>query len=279
MSCLGAHVSVAGGAPRAVERAAELACDAFQIFVKSPNQWRNAPRPEAECKAFREALGRAGTPVIAHSGYLINLASSKADVLERSRAALADELERCRALGVAGLVLHPGAAMDGERDAALDAVARSLDDVLERVPGNEVRILLENTAGQGSTLGTSPRELAAIVARVERPERLAVCLDTCHAFAAGYDLRRPDGLERLIDELDAELGRERLAAWHLNDSKRGLGEHRDRHANIGEGELGLECFARLVHDARFADLPMIVETPLGDDKQGHARDLETLRGL
>lgn len=279
MPSLGAHVSVAGGAPKAVERASELACDAFQIFVKSPSQWRNKPRTEAECVAFREAREAAGLPVIAHAGYLINLASAKEDVLARSRDALADEIARCDALGVPGLVLHPGAAMDGDRDAALDAVAHSLDAVLAEAPSSSTTVLLENTAGQGSTLGITPAELAAIVARVERPERLGVCLDTCHAFAAGYDLRESEGLERLIDELDAGPGRERLAAWHLNDSKHGLGEHRDRHANIGDGVLGLEAFARLLHDDRFASLPMIVETPLGDDKQGHARDLETLRGL
>jgi deoxyribonuclease-4 len=278
MGLLGAHVSVSGGAEKAVARATDLGCDAFQIFVKSPNRWRNAPRAPEEAAAFRDAREAAALPVVAHAGYLINLASPKAEVRAKSRDALADELRRCAALGVPGLVLHPGAPQDDGREVGLDRVAEGLDAVHAEVGELPVRVLLENTAGQGSTLGVSVGELRAILDRVDAPRRVGVCLDTCHAFAAGYDLRS-DGYERLVGELIDGPGLEALACWHLNDSKFPLGEHRDRHANIGDGELGLSPFARLLRDDRFADLPMILETPLGDDEQGHARDLATLRSL
>lgn len=279
MGSPGAHVSIAGAADRAVARATDLGCDAFQIFVKSPNRWSNAPRPDEEAAAFREAREAAGLPVVAHAGYLINLASPKEEVRERSHRALLDELRRCLALEVPGLVLHPGAPQDDGREVGIERVARGLDAVFDELGDAPVRVLLENTAGQGSTLGVSVAELEAIRSRAEHADRLGVCLDTCHAFAAGYDLRDEAGYERLLGELADGPGLETLACWHLNDSKFPLGEHRDRHANIGDGALGLEPFARLLHDDRFASLPMILETPLGADGQGHARDLATLREL
>ncbi|MEX2501829.1 MAG: deoxyribonuclease IV [Trueperaceae bacterium] len=275
----GAHVSVAGGAPAAVERARELGCDAFQIFVKSPNRWSAKERPAAESDAFRKGREGVGLPVVAHAGYLINLASPKPEVRDKSADALLDELRRCEALGVPGLVLHPGAPQNDGREIGIDRVAQGLDAVLERLGPASVRVLLENTAGQGSTLGVDLAEIEAIRARSAVPDRLGVCLDTCHAFAAGYDLRDASGYERLIDELADGSGTGTLACWHLNDSKFPLGARRDRHANIGDGELGREPFARLLHDDRFAELPMILETPLGDDELGHARDLATLRAL
>lgn len=271
-------MSIAGGADKAVGRAAEIGCSAFQIFVKSPSRWSNPPRKKAEAEAFRQARADAGMPVVAHAGYLINLASSNEEVAEKSLGALLDELQRCEQLGVPDLVLHPGAPMDASREVGIERAARGLDAVLHRFQGN-VRVLLENTAGQGSTLGLTVRELAAIVERTEARHRLGVCLDTCHAFAAGYDLREPAGYERLIEELGATLGLEALACWHLNDSKFALGRNRDRHANIGEGEIGRDAFARLLHDHRFADVPMLLETPLGDDDGGHARDMATLAEL
>ena len=275
----GAHTSIAGGAPNAVERATEIGCEAFQIFVKSPNRWSNKPRSTRETDAFRAAREAAGLPVVAHAGYLINLASDKEEVAERSREALLDELRRCAALGVPGLVLHPGAPQDAGREAGIERVARGLDAVLGQDPEGTTRVLLENTAGQGSTLGLTVDELAAITERAEHRERLGVCLDTCHAFAAGYDLREEAGYERLVGELEATLGLDALHCWHLNDSKFPLGRNRDRHAHIGEGEIGLEPFARLLHDSRFEQVPMIVETPPEDDFGGSARDVEILRGL
>ena len=271
-------MSVAGGAEKSVERATDLGCDAFQIFVKSPNRWSNKPRPESESQAFVAAREQAGLPVVAHAGYLINLASPKEEVRAKSRGALADELRRCTALGVPGLVLHPGAPQDDGRDVGIDRVASGLDAVFAEVPELPVRVLLENTAGQGSTLGVSVDELHAIRSRVDAPDRIGICLDTCHAFAAGYDLAG-DGYQRLVDELLDGPGLSALACWHLNDSRFALGGHRDRHANIGDGEIGLDAFQRLLADDRFDSLPMVLETPLGDDDQGHARDLATLRSM
>lgn len=283
---LGAHVSTAGGVSTAFGRAADLGCDALQVFVKNANTWSAKPLPEAEISAFR--AGHATTPgprasaplpLVAHAGYLINLCSPKSDVHARSREALIDELGRCEALGVPGLVLHPGAHLGEGEEAGLDGVARSLDAVHAALPDARVRVLLENTAGQGTVLGSRLEQLAAVIARVDAPDRIGVCLDTCHAFAAGYDLRDDDGYRAFVDAVEATVTRARVAALHLNDSKFALGSRKDRHASIGAGELGVGAFARLLADEAWGAIPMILETPLGDDGDGHARDLATLRGL
>lgn len=283
---LGAHVSTAGGVSKAFPRAVEIGCDALQIFVKNANAWRAKALEPAEIAAF--AAARAATPgfsgglpmpVVAHAGYLINLCSSKADVHAKSAEALIDELERCEALGVSGLVMHPGAHLGAGVEAGVDGVAAALDRVHAALPGVAVRVLLENTAGQGTVLGGPLAELAAIIARVDDPQRVGVCIDTCHAFAAGYAIDGAEGYAAFVDELEATVGLQRVAALHLNDSKFGCGQHKDRHANIGEGEIGAEAFARLLHDERWGSTPMLLETPLGDDEQGHARDLRRLREL
>ena len=286
MGLLGAHVSAAGGVANAFERGAAIGCDALQVFVKNANAWRAKPLAASAIDAFASA--RAATPgpgapaplpVIAHASYLINLASPVAETAEKSRDALVDELQRCDALGIDGLVLHPGAHVGQGEEAGLEAIARALDEVFARHPDGRCLLLLENTAGQGTVLGADPAHHGRLVRSVASPDRLGVCLDTCHAFAAGFDLRTADGFERLLDEAHAAFGVERVRAWHLNDSKHDLGSRKDRHATIGEGAIGAAPFARLIHDARFAMLPMLLETPLGDDEQGHARDLVTLRGL
>lgn len=283
---LGAHVSTAGGVSTAFPRATELGCDALQVFVKNANTWRAKPLADAEVAAFRDAhaatpgpAAPAPLPLVAHAGYLINLCSPKADVHARSREALVDELGRCDALGVPGLVLHPGAHLGEGEEAGLDGVARSLDAVHAALPDVRVRVLLENTAGQGTVLGSRLAQLAAVIARVDAPARVGVCLDTCHAYAAGYDLRDDDGYAAFVDEVEATVTRARVAALHLNDSLFGLGSRKDRHASIGAGELGLGAFARVLADAGWGAIPMVLETPLGDDGRGHARDLATLRGL
>ena len=279
MALLGAHVSAAGGVWRAFDRARELDCEAMQIFVKNANRWNAKPLARSDTQRFRSERDATPMPVLAHSSYLINLCSTDETTCRKSLEALADELLRCTALGIDGLVLHPGAHLDADRDVGRDGVAAAIDAVFRTHPDITTRLLLENTAGQGTVLGADPAELAAIFQGVDAPERLGVCLDTCHAYAAGYDLRTEEGYESFLEEVEAGVGLANVRAWHLNDSEFGLGAHRDRHASIGEGELGLETFARLIHDARFEATPMVVETPLGDDKQGHARDLETLRGL
>lgn len=278
MSLLGAHVSVAGGPHTAFGRGAELGCEALQIFVKNARGWRAKPLDPEEVARFRTAREEAPQPVIAHAGYLINPCATNPETLDRSCAALLDELERCAALGVDALVLHPGAHLGAGEDAGLEAVARSLDGVLARAPAGP-RLLLENTAGQGTVLGARFGHLGRLLDLVDDPARIGVCIDSCHAFAAGYDLRDGDGYEAALEELEREVGLARLGAWHLNDSKFGLGENKDRHENVGEGALGLAFFERVVNDGRFAATPMLVETPTGDDDLGHARDLAKLKTL
>lgn len=279
MARLGAHVSVAGGTHLAFERGREIGCDALQIFVKNASRWKGKTLSAEEIAAFRQEHEASGWPLIAHASYLINLGSPDEALQEKSIAALVDELERCDALGVPGLVLHPGAHMGEGVEAGVDRVARALDRTAELLPEARARVLLENTAGQGSTLGSDLDELGAILKLVDDPARLAVCFDSCHAFVAGYDLRDEDGYAATFDALARAVGLERLAAVHLNDAQQGLGSRRDRHATILAGEIGAGFFARIVHDDRFETLPMVLETPLGDDGLGHERDLATLRDL
>ncbi len=279
MARLGAHVSVAGGTHNAFERGRDIGCDALQIFVKNASRWRGRVLADDEVASFREQHADTGWPVVAHASYLINLASPDDELSEKSLTALSDELERCDRLGVPGLVLHPGAHVGEGVEAGVERVARALDRVFALRPELEARVLLENTAGQGSTLGADFEELGAILARVDDPERLGICFDSCHAFAAGYDLRDEEGYGATMEALDRAVGLARLRAVHLNDAVHPLGSRKDRHASILEGEIGRDFFAVITQDARFASLPMILETPLGDDGKGHERDLKTLRNL
>jgi len=277
---LGAHVSIAGGLPRAIERGVELGCEALQIFVKNASQWRGRPLGDEEARAFREAHAASPVgPLVAHSSYLINLAAVDPEILARSRAALADELDRCARLGVAGLVVHPGAHLGAGEEAGIAAIAASLDAVLEGVAEGPTRVLLENTAGQGTVLGYRIAQIASIRAASRHRDRLGYCLDTCHAFAAGYAVHEPAGLDEWLAEVGELLGWEGVGALHLNDSKQPFASRRDRHENVGQGAIGSEPFARLLHDPRTAGKPMIVETPTEDDMAGHRRDLELLRSL
>jgi deoxyribonuclease IV len=282
---LGAHVSTAGGVSTAFARAAAISCDALQIFVKNANTWRAAALGAREIAAFAAAhAATAGAqvaaplPIVAHAGYLINLCSPRSDVHERSRAAAIDELERCAALGIPGLVLHPGAHLGAGGEAGVEGVARSLDAIHAATPAG-VRVLLENTAGQGTLLGSRLAELAAIRRHLDAPDRIGFCLDTCHAYAAGYDIADADGYLAFMAEVERELGLASVAVVHCNDSAFGLGSRKDRHANVGAGALGPATFARWLSDPRWDGVPHLLETPLGDDGLGHARDLATLRAL
>ena len=257
-----------------------MGCEALQIFVKNASQWRGRALSEDEAEAFREAHDASPVgPLVAHASYLINLAATDPKILAASRAALADELARCARLGVAGLVVHPGAHLGAGEEAGIERIAESLDAVLEADAGGPTLVLLENTAGQGTVLGYRNAQLAAIRAAVARPERLGFCLDTCHAFAAGYAVHEPAGYDEWTAEAGELLSWERVGALHLNDSKQPFGSRKDRHENVGQGEIGPDAFARLLHDERTAGKPLIVETPLGDDEQGHRRDLDFLRSL
>ncbi len=277
---LGAHESTAGGLALAFGRGEAIGCDALQIFVKNASQWKAKPLAETEIAAFRAAHEKSPIrPLVAHAAYLINLAAPDPAILEKSRAALADELTRCAQVGVPGLVVHPGAHLGRGEETGLAAIAESLDAVYATIPDCPTTTLLEITAGQGTVLGRKLGDLEAIRQQSKEKKRLAVCLDTCHAFAAGYALDDPKGFEDFLAEIDGTVGFDAIRCVHVNDSVGARGSRKDRHANLGEGLIGLDLFARLLAEPRFASVPMILETPLGDDEQGHARDLATLRAL
>jgi deoxyribonuclease-4 len=277
---LGAHESVAGGMAEGIRRARELDCESLQVFVKNSNQWKARPFTPAEIEAYRAAHAASGIgPVVAHAGYLINLAAPEGENREKSRAGLADELGRCDRLGIVGLVVHPGAHLGRGIDEGIATVVESIDGVYGAPDAPRTPTLLELTAGAGTHLGSKLEELAAIRSASRFPASIGFCLDTCHAFAGGYPIHEASGWSRFLADVDRILGLDRVACWHLNDSVGALGSHKDRHAPIGEGELGRGAFARLVNDPAVAGVPLLLETPLGDDERGHARDLETLRGL
>lgn len=259
---IGAHVPVTGGLGNAPANGDAIGAEAIQIFTRNQMQWRCRPLGEDECGAFREALARSGVRIVlSHGSYLVNLASPVPDFLARSRECFRNEMERCHRLGIPYLVFHPGAHMGRGETAGLAGLAASLDRLLERAEGLDVMPLLEVTAGQGSSLGHRFEHLAEVFARVRAPERLGVCLDTCHLYAAGYDIATADGYERTMRDFQRVVGLPRLKAVHLNDSQKGRGSRVDRHARAGEGVLGLEPFRRIVNDRRFRGIPLVVETP------------------
>jgi len=277
---LGAHVSVAGGIARAVARGEELGCTAIQVFVKNANRWQAKPIDPQDAEGFRRAREASAIgPAVAHASYLINLGATDETVLERSLDALADELERCAQVGLDALVLHPGAHLGLGEETGVEMVAAALDTVLDAIPESGVRVLLENTAGQGTALGWRLGHLAAIRERLASPGRVGVCIDTCHAFAAGYAVHEPAGYEEFVAELDEIVGLDVVGCVHLNDSLRPFGSRRDRHEHIGEGRIGTGCFARLLHDERLRHVPMVLETEPGPDREGHRKDLAVLRSL
>ncbi len=259
---LGAHVPVTGGIQNAPANGVAVGADAIQIFTRNQMQWRCKPLGEEECGAFREALIRSGVRVaLSHGSYLVNLASPIEDFLTKSRECFQNEMLRCHLLGIPYLVFHPGADMGRGETAGLAALAESLDWLLDRTEGLDVMPLLEVTAGQGTSLGHRFEHMAEVMDRVRAPERLGVCLDTCHLYAAGYDIATPAGYERTMRDFHRIVGLPKLKAVHLNDSKKGLGSRVDRHARAGEGVLGLETFRRIVNDRRFRGIPLVVETP------------------
>ncbi len=281
MPRLGAHMSVAGGLHLAFARLRAVGGEALQIFTRNQRQWRAKPIEPEERRLFLEAWEESGRPpVAAHGSYLINLASPAAEVAEKSMLALADELRRCQLLAIPWLVLHPGAHLGSGVEAGLARVAENLDRALRQADGaGEVLVLLETTAGQGSSLGATFAELAAIIAQSRHPERLGVCFDTCHAFAAGYDLRSAAAYAATMREFASHLGLDRLRFFHLNDSLQDWGARVDRHAHIGAGRIGLEGFRCLLTDPRFASHPMTLETPKGEDLREDRENLALLRGL
>lgn len=275
---LGAHMSIAGGFDLAISRGESIGCTCIQLFTKSNRQWYAKPLVAEEVKKFKEAAEQSSIPtklIAVHASYLINLASSNPETHRKSLAAAIEELERCETLGIPWLILHPGAAQDAEE--GLKRVAESFNIIFEKVPG-KTKILLETMAGQGSVLCHTFEQIAQIYEQVSDKKRLGVCLDTCHIFAAGYDIRTKEGYEAMWEQFDKIIGRDLLQVIHCNDSKKALGSRVDRHADIGEGELGLEPFRLLFNDPRLSEIPKILETPketLHDDK----RNMDIILGL
>jgi deoxyribonuclease-4 len=275
---LGAHIPTAGGIHKAPDRARSIEAEAIQVFTRNQMQWRARPVEADEAAAFREALRASGVrSVMSHGSYLVNLASADPALFEKSRDVFLAEMERCRDLGIAYVAFHPGAHCGAGEEAGLDAIARALDHALERAEGWGVMPLVEATAGQGSCVGHRFEHLAGILDRVRRPERVGICLDTCHLYAAGYDIATRRGYEAAFADFDRIVGLAKLRAFHLNDSKRELGSRVDRHAPIGKGFLGLPTFRRLVRDPRFHGLPMVLETPGG--LPAWKKELRVLRRL
>jgi deoxyribonuclease-4 len=255
-------MSVAGGLPLAVERAVAHRCEALQIFSKNASQWRGRILPPGEIAEFRARVASAGIrPVVSHASYLINLATTSATLWQQSIAAMGDELDRAEALGLLGVVLHPGCYTAGHAEGGLALVAEALLALLRDRPEGQTMVLLEHTAGQGTALGASFEQLATIIERMRGHTRVGVCLDTCHLLASGYDIRSPEGYAATFDHFGRTVGFDRLRVFHLNDSLKPLGSRVDRHTHIGEGAIGLEAFRRLVNDRRFDGLPMLLETP------------------
>ena len=281
MPFFGAHMSISGGLELAFERISRAGGEALQIFSRNQRQWRAEPISDEEAHRFTAAWRQWGDfPVAVHDSYLINLASTRKETAEKSIKALAAELERTARLGVPWLVMHPGSHLGAGVETGLRTFISNLDKVFLATPEtNKVMILLETTAGQGTGLGADFNELAFIINESEWSERLGVCLDTCHIFAAGYDFRTPGEYQQTFTGFDQIIGLEKLKLFHLNDSKKGLGSRVDRHEHIGRGKIGLPGFALLVNDPRFASHPMVLETPKSEDLAEDRDNLTMLRNL
>lgn len=277
---VGAHMSTAGGVSKAFGRGCDVGCATMQIFTKSPNQWAAKPLEQKEIDRFNQAREESGIePIVAHDAYLINIASPDRAMRTRSIDALHDELERAETLRVPFLVIHPGAHMKSGEEAGIERVAESLDLIHAKTPEFTTRILLETTAGQGTCLGHRFEHLARIIEGLKSPDRVGVCFDTCHAFAAGYDISGKETYDAVFDEFDETIGLDRLEVIHLNDSKGKLGSRLDRHEHIGKGRIGLDGFRMIMTDRRLARLPKILETPKGPDMAEDVANLKTLRRL
>lgn len=281
-------MSVAGGLPRAVERGIVHGCDAMQIFAKNASQWRGRRLPPEEIRAFRRSVNQSGIkPVVSHASYLINLASANRGLRAQSLEAMGDELDRAESLGLLGVVLHPGCYTDGSEAHGLALIAEGLDLLLRERRRGRTLVILEHTAGQGTSLGSTFEQLATIVGLMKAERRVGVCLDTCHLLASGYDIASAEGYARTFKAFGRTVGFNRLKVFHMNDSKRPLGSRVDRHAHIGEGFVGLEAFGRIVNDRRFQGLPMLLETPKSEGRATgpivadplDMKNLNALRGL
>lgn len=278
MVFIGAHVSTSGGMGNAPENGVRLGCEAIQVFTRNQMQWRPKPLSEQEIERYRQAFRESGLKAaFSHSSYLINLASPQDSKRVQSQMAFQDEIDRCVQLGIPSLVFHPGAHLGTGVKAGLRTIVESLNDILTRKKNKGIQLLAETTAGQGSSLGCTFEQLAEILEGVKEKKSLGICLDTCHVFAAGYDLRTRKTYETTMKELEAVVGLAKVRAVHLNDSKKELGSQVDRHAAIGEGCLGVDAFELIVNDPRFSEIPMVIEIP--GDEEADRRSLRLLKKL
>jgi deoxyribonuclease-4 len=276
MPLIGCHISIDGGVELAPDRARSLGCDSMQIFTANQMQWKGAPISLESRDLYLEKLIKNKiNSVVSHDSYLINLSSPESVKLAMSRKAFTEEIQRCTLLEIPYLVFHPGSHMGKGDDYALQKIAESLDYCLAKVPDSNVTLLLEITAGQGTNVGFSFEQLRSIIDQSSHPERLGVCFDTCHAYAAGYDIVEESGYRDTFQKFDDIIGLEHLRVFHLNDSIKPLGSRIDRHHQIGKGFIGVEPFIRLINDERFAELPMLLETP-GEDEH-YAREIQLLK--
>ena len=282
MSIFGAHMSIAGGYHKAVEAAARSGCDCVQIFTKNNSQWRGKPITDDEVHKFQTALSELEiSHPISHASYLINMASPKDELRQKSIDAMAVELQRAEQLGIPFVVVHPGSFTTSSESEGIANICRSIDEIHKQLPDLNTQLLLENTAGQGTNLGWQFEQLQAMIEGIDASDKVGVCIDTCHAFAAGYELIDPKGYQETIANLSKCVGLSRVRAIHINDSKKPFGSRKDRHEHIGRGEMGLEPFRNLINDPRFKNIPMYLETPKEDEGTADAdlMNLDTLRGL
>ncbi|MCQ2200131.1 MAG: deoxyribonuclease IV [Paludibacteraceae bacterium] len=276
MKYIGAHVSASGGVENAPVNASKIGANAFALFTKNQRQWISAPLSESSIEKFKnncESLGFSSAQILPHDSYLINLGNPDDEALEKSRASFLDEMQRCEQLGLSMLNFHPGSHLKAiSVDDCLKRIAESINITLSKTKG--VCAVIENTAGQGSNVGNKFEEIRKIIDNVDDKSRVGVCIDTCHTFAAGYDLRDKDSFDLTIKEFDSIIGLNYLKAMHLNDSMKGLASKVDRHNNIGKGEIGATCFELIIKDSRFDNIPLILETP---DESLWAEEIATLR--
>ena len=276
---IGAHESVSGGLYKAFERIEKVGGEALQIFSRNQRQWNPAPLKQEEIDLYKEAHEKTGGMAVAsHASYLANLATGKAELREKSINSLVLELQRCDALGIPYVVMHPGSHGGDGEELGLERFVAALDTVFERTE-SAAKLLIETTAGQGTGLGRSFEEIGYILDHSRFPEYLGVCVDTCHIFAAGYELRTVEGYQQTFTEAEKNFNLDKIQFFDLNDSKKGLGSRVDRHEHIGKGEIGLEGFRNLLRDSRFSDVPMTLETPKGDTLTEDIENLATLRSL
>ncbi len=277
---LGAHMSIAGGLPKAVERGRAAGCGVLQVFTQNSNQWRGKRVTDSDVSLFREKWEESGIKeIVSHDIYLINLAATPGETRDKSMAGFLEEMERCARLGIDKIVMHPGAHLGEGEETGISRIVEAFDTLFQQARDFTGTVLLETTAGQGTNIGYRFEHLREIRDRSDFPDRFGVCFDTCHTFAAGYDITTREGYDSVFGEFDRVLGLENLRVFHFNDSKKGLNCRVDRHEHIGRGAMGLEGFRFLMNDQRFSHIPKILETPKGDNDEMDAINLKTLRDL